>query len=153
MLKAVGLPELQPHIDKAEAWLRAQEPKTVLDAAATLIALQRAQDAAAAEHRRRCLELIRGAQDESGGWGPYKTSAPEPFDTAVVLLALASAGADGDPQSLRERGRAYLIASQLDDGSWPATTRPPGADSYAQTMSTTAWATQALLISGETVRP
>ena len=31
------------------------------------------------------------------------------------------------------------------DGSWPETTRPPGADSYAQRISTTGWALLALL--------
>ena len=43
------------------------------------------------------------------------------------------------------RGRAYLIAHQHDDGSWTETTRPPGAESYAQRISTTGWATLALL--------
>jgi hypothetical protein len=43
------------------------------------------------------------------------------------------------------RGRQWLIAQQLDDGSWLATTRPPGGESYAQSISTTAWCLQALL--------
>ncbi|MEX0713581.1 MAG: hypothetical protein WD278_14585 [Pirellulales bacterium] len=34
---------------------------------------------------------------------------------------------------------------QLEDGSWPETTRPAGGQSYAQRISTTAWATIALL--------
>jgi hypothetical protein len=44
-----------------------------------------------------------------------------------------------------DRGRAYLLESQLADGSWPETTRPAGAESYAHRVSTTAWATMALL--------
>ncbi len=40
------------------------------------------------------------------------------------------------------RGRKYLLAEQSPDGSWPATTRPAGADSYAQQLSTTGWALQ-----------
>ena len=47
------------------------------------------------------------------------------------------------------RGRAYLLAAQQEDGSWKETTRPAGGDSYAQRVSTTGWALQALL----TTRP
>jgi hypothetical protein len=43
------------------------------------------------------------------------------------------------------RGRGYLIASQDEDGSWPEMTRPPGGTSYAQRISSTGWATLALL--------
>jgi hypothetical protein len=43
------------------------------------------------------------------------------------------------------RGRAFLIATQRDDGGWPETTRPSGGTSYAQRISTTGWATLALL--------
>ena len=42
-------------------------------------------------------------------------------------------------------GRAYLLATQQEDGSWTETTRPAGATSYAQRISTTGWATLALL--------
>jgi hypothetical protein len=43
------------------------------------------------------------------------------------------------------QGRAYLIETQLPSGGWPETTRPPGAQSYAQHISTSGWATLALL--------
>jgi hypothetical protein len=43
------------------------------------------------------------------------------------------------------RGREFLAREQLADGSWPATTRPSGGDSYAQKISTTGWALLALL--------
>ena len=89
--------------------------------------------------------MIRKGQTREGGWGPYVTSAPEPFDTAVVLLGLAS---DADLPEIRKmirRGRAYLVSTQLKDGSWIETTRPPGVESYAHRISTTGWATLALL--------
>ena len=34
-----------------------------------------------------------------------------------------------------QRGRAYLLATQQPDGSWPETTRPRGGESYAQVSS------------------
>ena len=40
---------------------------------------------------------------------------------------------------------SFLLAEQLDDGGWVETTRPPGQQSYAQHISTSGWATLALL--------
>jgi len=44
------------------------------------------------------------------------------------------------------RGRAFLVARQQPGGGWPETTRPPGAQSYAQHISTSGWATLALIL-------
>ena len=88
---------------------------------------------------------LRRAQTSDGGWGPYPDTPPEPFDTALALLALARHRDQPGILTLIQRGRTYLISQQQPDGSWPATTRPPGGQSYAQTISTTAWATLALL--------
>jgi hypothetical protein len=73
------------------------------------------------------------------------TSPSEVFDAALVVLALAAQTDREDLTDLIRGGRNFLIAAQEPDGAWPATTRPPGADSYAQRLSTAAWATQALL--------
>ena len=83
------------------------------------------------------------------------TSQPEAFDTALALLALAGLRpidslstapySTPDLDAAIERGRAALLRTQNPDGSWPETTRPPNGDSYAQRISTTAWALMALL--------
>jgi hypothetical protein len=44
------------------------------------------------------------------------------------------------------RGRKFLASTEIADGSWQETTRPPRSESYAQRLSTTAWAAQALLV-------
>ena len=97
--------------------------------------------------RDRGLRLIRDGESPDGGWGPFVNSPPETFDTALVVLALAAQTPAPAVASMIHRGRTYLLAAQAADGSWPATTRPPGADSYAQQLSTTGWATQALFAS------
>jgi hypothetical protein len=132
-------------LSKAQAWFEQTEPQNVLSAAATLLALR--QDARAATTQRQlAIDLVRRGQSSEGGWGPFVTAPPEVFDTALVVLALVG---QRDRSSERDkmiaRGRAYLLAEQKPDGSWPATTRPSGADSYAQQLSTCGWATQALL--------
>ena len=70
---------------------------------------------------------------------------PECFDTALVLLALETVRTQPGIAAMIQRGRKFLLAQQNADGSWPATTRPSGGDSYAQMMSTTGWVTLALL--------
>jgi hypothetical protein len=148
VLAAAGM-EFQKQTELADHWLRECRPETVLDAAAVLIGLADADDAAAKEQRAQCLDLVRRGEAREGGWGPYVNSPPKPFDTAVVLLALRHAHESRAATAMIARGRQYLIVTQLEDGSWPETTRPPGGTSYAQRASTTGWATQALLLTGE----
>jgi hypothetical protein len=133
----------------ADTWLRQREVKTVLDAASVLWGLEKADDAGAKKQRQACLEMIRKGEAKDGGWGPYLRSAPEPFDTAVVLLALSSQAPTDEIKAMLRRGRAWLIAAQEEDGCWPETTRPAGNVSYPQRTSTAAWATQALLATRE----
>ena len=95
--------------------------------------------------RERALVLLRKGESPDGGWGPFVNSPPEVFDTALVVLALAAQQPTSELSAFIARGRKYLLAEQSPDGSWPATTRPAGADSYAQQLSTTGWALQALL--------
>jgi squalene cyclase len=107
--------------------------------------LSGAKDDLAAMRRKQCLDYLSQAQTDRGGWGPYRTSPPEVFDTALALLALSALPRTAESEAAVARGRKYLIAEQLDDGSWTETTRPSGARSYAQRLSTTGWATLALL--------
>ncbi len=144
-LKKAGLAETADAIQKAERWLIRALPNNVLTAATLLLASTDDADQSARPQRERCLKLIREAQTSDGGWGPYADSPPEAFDTAVVLLALQRSRRDPGVDGAIRRGRNFLAAQQNPDGSWPATTRPPGGDSYAQLMSTTGWAALALL--------
>lgn len=152
-LEAARDSSLSSAIERADRWLRHRETQNVLDSAAIALALANADDAAGRERRNRAVDFIVGGQAPDGGWGLYLTSPTEPFDTAVVLLALDAVMESDDPDALTggdlgdslARGRAFLIERQLADGSWPETTRPPGQESYAQRISTAGWATLALL--------
>ncbi len=114
--------------EKADAWLRSLKPLNVPDAAAKSMATGIPQP------------ILLAAQNPDGGWGPYPGRPSEPFDTALALLAL-----HGHNPTAVARGRAYLTQTQQAAGGWPETTRPPGSLSYAQHISTSAWATIALL--------
>jgi hypothetical protein len=117
----------------------------VLAAAAVLLALDGMEGADVVAKRKQCLALILKGESKKGGWGPFVNSAPEPFDSAVVLLALVRNDNQAGVTAMVRRGRCYLIWTQLADGSWPETTRPAGAESYAQRLSTAGWATLALI--------
>ena len=144
-LRAAGGPEMSAAAGKAEAWLRSVHVRNVPNASVRLLASAHARDESAPRKRRECIALIRRAQTSEGGWGPYADSPAESFDTALALLALAGVpGEEGVPEMI-ERGRTFLLRQQRADGSWAATTRPSGGESYAQQMSTTGWATLALL--------
>jgi hypothetical protein len=130
-------------IAKAARWLRARPVQNVLDTSAILIGLDPGEVSDAL--RQRCVDLIRKGESTDGGWGPFGNSPPETFDTAITLLALSRWPDLKEVAPLIERGRKYLVANQAEDGSWSETTRPTGGESYAQRLSTSGWATLALL--------
>jgi hypothetical protein len=132
-------------IAMADAWLSHLDMRSMVDAAAVLLAAGKSPQSAWREQRERALARLRNGQSDDGGWGPFVTAPPEPFDTAVVLLALRQISDLPHVRDMIKRGRVFLTANQLPDGSWPETTRPAGAESYAQRLSTTGWATLALL--------
>jgi squalene cyclase len=112
---------------KAGDWLRKHAPRSLVDAAAKVFALR----------DRSSADWIAARQNPAGNW------LGEAFDTALAMLALREFGTEYKPKI--EMGRHYLLRTQLSAGGWLGTTRPPGAQSYAQHISTTGWALLALV--------
>ena len=139
-LRATDPVEFAPAIDRARGWLAQVEPVNAPTAAVVLLA-----DAGGPERTSAALRWFEGTQAPDGGWGPYATAPPEVFDTALGILALSRHADRPATRHLIRRGRAFLVANQNPDGSWSETTRPSGNESYAQRLSTTGWATLALL--------
>jgi hypothetical protein len=126
-------------IARAGRWLEAARPESNMDTAALIMALP-----AGSARRQEHLRNLVAAQNADGGWGPHAGYPSEAFDTALAMLALNGLGAER-PQAAIARGREFLLREQTPAGAWPETTRPAGGTSYAQHISTTAWATMALL--------
>jgi Prenyltransferase and squalene oxidase repeat len=144
-LRAADISEARWALDRANRWLARVSCSNTPNAAALLLwSSMSGNDTAALQHDR-ALAFLRRIQTSEGGWGPYAATPAEVFDTALALLALARHPVRPGAGEMIARGRRFLAAQQLPDGSWPATTRPPGGVSYAQQMSTTGWATLALL--------
>jgi hypothetical protein len=123
-------------VTRAKAWLAARPIRFVPDAAAALLGLGETQPA---------IAFLRRSRTSDGAWGPAPHAPAEPFDTALALLGLARANDRSSVAGLIAGGRSWLERAQLDSGGWPETTRPPGGQSYAQHVSTTAWCLMALL--------
>ncbi len=149
VLRQADSVEFRSRVERAEDWMRENRAKNLLEAAALLMELGRAADSRAVAQKEASLDLIRRGQGASGGWGPYASAPPEVFDTALVLIALARLEATPELTERIARGRDFLLSTQEPGGGWPETTRPSGSESYAQHISTTAWATLALLATGE----
>ncbi|MCD6052401.1 MAG: hypothetical protein K0Q55_3819 [Verrucomicrobia bacterium] len=131
---------------QAESWLCNSVPaNSALNAAVLLLTFKYSTDEIIEQKRNQSIQLLLRSQTSDGGWGAYPDSPPEIFDTAIALLALAPNRSRTDVAEAVARGRVFLATNQYEDGSWPATTRPPGGDSYAQKLSTTGWAVSALL--------
>lgn len=150
-LRATDADRFRDAVIKADRWLLARPVASVVDAAVALCATTGHSDAAAVALRDRALARLREGRSDDGGWGPFVTVSPEVFDTALVVLALRSLTPTEEIRGWINGARAFLIARQLDDGSWPETTRPSGAESYAQRLSTSGWATLALLATSTSV--
>ncbi len=149
-LAALDTPSHRDAIQRADRWLATTPIHNLLDASAVLLSeANRLQ----VKRRERALTLIRTSEAREGGWGPHPSSAPEAFDTAIVLLALSRQKPSPDIDAWIRRGRAYLRSLQEADGSWPETTRPSGGDSYSQRLSTTGWVTLALLATSARTAP
>ena len=112
-------------IQDATAWLEARKVEHPMDVAAVIIGLERKPD----------IDKLVAMQGEDGSW-----NGGEAFDTAVALIALQPHA----PEAVK-RGRDWLLKNQLGPGGWRGTTRPAGGQSYAQHISTTAWALMALV--------
>ncbi len=142
-------------VAQIDRWLRTVEVTRLLDASAVVLGLGTDMDVMAMRQRGTSLDFLRSHQAANGGFMPAPGADPDVFDTAVALLGLGQLARDprlvraafGDEnlRTARSRAREWLIAEQRADGSWPESNGQPRRESYAERISTTAWALLALL--------
>ena len=144
--------EYQEHVSRAAGWLAKQTPLTTEDRVMQLLGLHWA-DAHAGVRQTRVQELI-GLQREDGGWSqtPYLTS--DAYATGQALYTLRELGVPAVSPAM-QRGVAFLLRTQHDDGSWFVKSRamkvqpyfesgfPYGHDQWISHAGT-AWATMGL---------
>lgn len=153
LLQTTDAPRYTSRIERARNWFEARPIVSVLDASAALLALGSQPGIAATNKRQEALAVLRRGRSDDGGWGQFPNDPPTIFDTSLALLALDRMKASDEAVSWISGGRRFLLIFQNEDGSWPETTRPSGGVSYAQRVSTTAWAFRALTVTRPKYKP
>jgi ankyrin repeat protein len=144
--------EYQTRVSRAAGWLSKQTPLTTEDRVMQLLGLLWA-DAHSRERQTRVQELIR-LQRQDGGWSQTPYLGSDAYATGQVLYTLRELGVPAVNAAM-QRGVAFLLRTQHDDGSWFVKSRamkvqpyfesgfPYGHDQWISHAGT-AWATLGL---------
>jgi squalene cyclase len=145
--------EYEMGIQHANAWLRKAQPRTTTDRAFQLLGLGWA--GGNEEIIRKAAGDLLAEQRPDGGWGQLPTLKSDAIATGQVLVALRESGAVAVSDPAYKRGVQFLLATQLEDGSWYVKSRsvpfqpyfesgfPHGHDQWISAAATN-WATMAL---------
>jgi squalene-hopene/tetraprenyl-beta-curcumene cyclase len=133
---------------KAAAWLAKAPPEDTTQAAALRL-LAKAGSPEPPTSLRADIDAFLRRQNKDGGWGQLWDLPSDAYATGQALYILALAGVTaGRPEV--QRGIAFLVANQKEDGSWQMHSRAhPGAKPMTNPAPITyfgsAWATIGLL--------
>ena len=110
----------------------------------------------AGDVRAAAQDLI-GTQRPDGGWAQREGMESDAYATGTALVALADAAGLAPGDAVYQRGLKYLLATQLEDGSWHVRSRskpfqtyfesgfPHGKDQFIS-LAGSSWATTALAL-------
>jgi hypothetical protein len=144
-MERAGQTRFNDAIARADRWLRGVDVSTTVNAAAVVLAFEGRKDADSTSRQERALSRLVGSQNSDGGWGAYPNTPAEPFETAMAVLALNTVRDKAEVEARIVRGRGFLVSVQAEDGGWPASRQSTTGETYARHISTSAWATLALL--------
>jgi ankyrin repeat protein len=121
--------EFDERIQRAAAWLKAAHPRTTEDRNMQLLGLKWANmDRRSLEEPLKNLEALQHAD---GGWAQTPELASDAYGTATTLYAMHELGVPASDAAY-SRGVAYLLRTQLPDGSWHVSSRAPKFQPYFQ---------------------
>jgi hypothetical protein len=146
------------HLAGAKDWLLQHRPRTTDDKAFRLFGLHWL--AADVEERKKAVEQLRAGQRADGGWAQQDNMPSDAYATGLVLVALHQAGGVAVTDAWYRRGVAYLLQTQLEDGSWFVKTHAIPSNPYFESgfphgksqfisYAGTCWATMALTLTVE----
>jgi ankyrin repeat protein len=157
-LTAFGTParvgEYKARVDRAATWLAAQAPVSTEDRVMQLLGLHWANADAVA--RQRPMQQLRALQHGDGGWAQTPHLESDAYATGQVLYTLRQLGVAAADPAL-QRGAAFLLRTQQEDGSWRVKSRAMKIQPYFESgfpyehdqwisHAATAWATMALTV-------
>lgn len=147
--------ETAKRLARAREWLRTNRPRTTDDLAFRLFGLAWLE--ATADDRKQAAAALRTEQRDDGGWGQQDNMPSDAYATGLALVTLHQAGGLATTDSAYQRGVAYLLKTQAEDGSWFVKTRAiptnpyfesgfPYGKSQFSSYAGTCWATMALTL-------
>ncbi|MBI3684751.1 MAG: ankyrin repeat domain-containing protein [Acidobacteria bacterium] len=133
-LQAYGWParksEFAGRIARARAWLLQAHPKTSYECAELLLGLQ--WSGAGRDSIQRAAKALLAGQHADGGWPQNDRLASDAYATGFALFALRESGSAAKPDAAYRRGVAFLLKTQLEDGSWYVRSRAVKFQPYFQ---------------------
>jgi hypothetical protein len=146
--------EFRQRIEKGRNWLLRATPQSTEEYAMKLMGLTWSK--ANPDEIQRVARLLLKQQRKDGGWAQLPTLSSDAYATGQALTALKMAPDLRGAKDAHERGVAYLLSTQHEDGSWLVQTRAfpfqpsmesgfPHAHNQWISSAATAWATMAIL--------
>jgi hypothetical protein len=145
--------EYKTLMTQINAQIRRESVETTDDAAMKLLALKYA--GASEADRRAAVKSLERRQRADGGWGASPDLGSDAYSTGLAIYALAESGRSAENAAAYNRGAAWLMRTQHEDGSWHVRSRaakfqpylesgfPHGGDQWISNMGT-AWAVAGL---------
>ncbi len=146
--------QIESSVSRAVEWLAKQTPASTEERAMQLLALQWAGRPPAVDDVR--VRELLAQQRQDGGWPQTPNLASDAYGTGQAIYALSQLKVPASNAAI-QKGVAFLLRTQRDDGTWHATTRampiqpyfesgfPYGRDQWIS-FSATAWADMALTL-------
>ena len=149
--------EYQAAVKRAADWLVKARPQTTEDRVFQLLGLRWAGLNSKPAITRTSVRGLLATQQSDGGWAQLPSIASDAYATGQALVALREAGGLRATDPAYKRGVAFLLKTQLEDGSWYVKSRaipfqpffesgfPHGHDQWVS-MAASNWATMALAL-------
>lgn len=146
---------------RAARWLTAQKPATHNERAFQMLGLH--WSGVSARELGPFVQRLVSEQRADGGWGQLPGISSDAWATGMALYALHEAGSMAVKDPAYQRGVAFLLRTQFEDGSWWVRTRtwpfqphfngqfPHGKDQWIS-QGGTAWAAMALLLTLDPIK-
>jgi hypothetical protein len=147
---------------RSARWLARQKPATNNERVFQLLGLH--WSSVPRTQLSEFTTMLVGAQRPDGGWAQLSGLESDAWATGSALYALHEAGGMPTNDAVYQRGVAFLLRTQFDDGSWWVRSRSwpfqphfngqfaHGKDQWIS-QGATAWAAMALLLTLEPVKP
>jgi hypothetical protein len=118
-LRSYDIPGLKTPIEqslrRAQQWLLAAEPRSAEERGMRLMGLVWTR--APRPRVDAAIRDVRAQQESGGGWSQFGRTAPDAYATGLSLFALCVAGVPPTDDSY-QRGVAFLLGTQYQDGTW-----------------------------------